>query len=285
MLQIEKEQLAKEKVLSLIENIPSFTHIFFIENESVAFTTKRNYYIIFFDFLNHVKNIYEITDIKSIPPYVLENLTINDVESYRDILLKKYNESTVNSKISSIKGIFNFLYYNHIIGTNIMSQIINYDIATEKVLIKQSDIDAFFQSISKKKDEFVRKRNLSIASLVIDTGLSVQDIVELNIYNFVGDKIVYQDFNGNIIQYILGQNTIRYLKQYMDMISVEDINSPLYTTIQNDRISSDAVQNIFIRYSDNIKPSDFQAKPTIKIKDSHNYILTITPKDNKIKAP
>ena len=28
MLQKEKEQLAKEKVLSLIDNIPQFTHIF-----------------------------------------------------------------------------------------------------------------------------------------------------------------------------------------------------------------------------------------------------------------
>lgn len=283
MLQNEREQLAKEKVLSLINNIPQFTHIFFTGNESTTFTTKRNYYIIFYDFLNYIKDIYKISDTKSITPYVLENLTIDNIESYKNILLKKCNANTVNSKINSIKGIFKFLYYNHAISKNIMSQIINNDIKTEKTPINQENINYFFQAISEKKDEFIRKRNLSIASLIIDTGLSVQDIVELNIFNIVNDKIVYQDSNGNIIQYILGQQTITYLKQYLEIINSENVNRPLFTSVQKGRISSEVIQNLFKQYSNGINPSNFQAKPNIKIKDSHNYILTINPKYYKVK--
>lgn len=81
MLKSEKEQREKEKVLSLIDNIPQFTHIFFTDNESTTFTTKRNYYIILYDFLNCIKNLYNISDIKSIPPYILENLTLDNIVS------------------------------------------------------------------------------------------------------------------------------------------------------------------------------------------------------------
>ena len=283
MIQSEREQRAKEKVLSLIDNIPQFTHIFFTGNETTTFTTKRNYYIIFYDFLSYIKDIYKISDTKSIPPYVLENLTIDNIESYKNILLEKYSLNTVNSKINSIKGIFKFLYHNHAINKNIMSQVIIKDIEIDKTSISQTDIDHFFQAIASKNDEFLRKRNLSIASLIIDTGLSVQDIIELNICNVSDDKIVYQDSDGNIIQYILGQQTITYLKQYMDIINSENANQPLFTSVQKGRISSEVIQNLFRRYSNGINPSDFQAKPYVKIKDSHNYILTINPKDYKVK--
>lgn len=283
MIQNEKEQRAKEKVLSLICNIPQFAHIFFTDNDSTSFTTKRNYYIIFFDFLNYIKDIYKISDTKSIPPYILENLTIDNIESYKNILLEKYSPNTVNSKINSIKGIFKFLYHNYAINKNIMSQVIIQDIEIDKTSIGQTDIDHLFQAIASKNDEFIRKRNLSIASLIIDTGLSVQDIIELNICNVSDDKIVYQDSSGNIIQYILGQQTITYLKQYMDIINIENVNQPLFTSAQKGRISSEVIQNIFKRYSSGINPSDFQTKPYVKIKDSHNYILTINPKDYKVK--
>lgn len=283
MTKSEREERAKEIVLSLIDNIPPFTHIFFTGNESTTFTTKRNYYIIFYDFLNYIKDIYKISDTKSIPPYVLENLTIDNIESYKSILFEKYNANTVNSKINSIKGIFKFLYHNHAISKNIMSQVIIKDIEIDKTSIDQTDIDHFFQAIASKNDEFIRKRNLSIASLIIDTGLSVQDIIELNICNVSDDKIVYQDSSGNIIQYILGQQTITYLKQYMDIINIENVNQPLFTSVQKGRISSEVIQNLFKRCSSGINPSDFQAKPYVKIKDSHNYILTINSKDYKVK--
>ena len=191
MTKSESEESAKEKVLSLIDNIPQFTHIFFTGNESTAFTTKRNYYIIFYDFLKYIKDIYKISDIKLISPYVLENLTIGNIESYKNALLEKHSQNTVNSKINSIKGIFKFLYYNHAINKNIMSQVIIKDIEIDKTSIVQTDINHFFQTIASKNDEFIRKRNLSIASLIIDTGLSVQDIIELNICNVYDDKIVY----------------------------------------------------------------------------------------------
>lgn len=252
MIQNEKEQRAKEKVLSLICNIPQFTHIFFTDNDSTSFTTKRNYYIIFFEFLNYIKDIYKISDTKSIPPYVLENLTIDNIESYKNILLEKYSPNTVNSKINSIKGIFKFLYHNHAINKNIMSQVIIKDIEIDKSSICQTDIDHFFQAIASKNDEFIRKRNLSIASLIIDTGLSLQDIIELNICNVSDDKIVYQDNGGNIIQYILGQQTITYLKQYMDIINSGNVDQPLFTSAQKGRISSEVIQNLFRRYSNGI---------------------------------
>ncbi len=278
MLKEEIEQRAKENILVKINNLPQFTHPFFTDNELVSYSTKLNYYIIFIHFLNYIKDLYSIESITLIPPYVLENLSLDNIYFYRDNLLKEYSASTVNSKISSLKGIFQFFYYKGIINRNIMSQVINEITKTNKSPIQQQEIESFFQSISDKKNEFLRKRNLSIVSLIIDTGLSIQDVVELNISNVIDDKIVYE-INQNIIQYILRQQTIIYMKQYMNIIDTKDINAPLYKSIQNERITNDAIKGIFKQYGNGINASNFQAKPSIKIKDTHNFILTIKPKN------
>lgn len=165
-----------------------------------------------------------------------------------------------------------------------MSQVINNNIENDKTSIDKKDIKNFFQAISSKNDEFIRKRNLSIASLIIDTGLSVQDIIELNICNVSDDKIAYQDSDGNIIQYILGQQTITYLKQYMDIINSENANQPLFTSVQKGRISSEVIQNLFKRYSSGINPSYFQAKPYVKIKASELFVKLVVNSQHTMKS-
>lgn len=276
MLKEEIEQKAKVKVLSKISNLPQFTHPFFINNDSKSYTTKHNYYIIFYHFLNYVKEIKEIEDVLFITPYDLERLTISDVLEYKVKLQKIYSDSTAITKINSLKGIFKFLFNNKIIEKNIMSQLFIDNQKDEKVVVDKHEIDLLLNSISYIKDEFLRKRNLSIASLIVDTGLSVQDVVELNISNIVNGQIVYQN-GGNLIQYLLNQKTNNYLNQYINVIDTQNINTPLYITIHNDRITNDAIQNIFRKHNKKITPSDFQAKPSVKIRGSRNYELIINP--------
>lgn len=195
---------------------------------------------------------------------------------YKVKLQKIYSDSTATTKINSLKGIFKFLFNNNIIEKNIMSQLFIDNQKDEKVLVDKHEIDLLLNSISNIKNEFLRKRNLSIASLIVDTGLSVQDVVELNVSNIVNGQIIYQN-NGNLIQYLLNQKTYNYLNQYINMIDIQNINTPLYTTIHNDRITNNAIQNIFRKHNENISPSDFQAKPNVKIKNTHNYVLMIKP--------
>ena len=195
---------------------------------------------------------------------------------YKVKLQKIYSDSTAITKINSLKGIFKFLFNNKIIEKNIMSQLFIDNQKDEKVVVDKHEIDLLLNSISYIKDEFLRKRNLSIASLIVDTGLSVQDVVELNISNIVNGQIVYQN-GGNLIQYLLNQKTNNYLNQYINVIDTQNINTPLYITIHNDRITNDAIQNIFRKHNKKITPSDFQAKPSVKIRGSRNYELIINP--------
>ena len=227
---------------------------------------------------NHTQQniIKEIEDVLFITPYDLERLTISDVLEYKVKLQKIYSDSTAITKINSLKGIFKFLFNNKIIEKNIMSQLFIDNQKDEKVVVDKHEIDLLLNSISYIKDEFLRKRNLSIASLIVDTGLSVQDVVELNISNIVNGQIVYQN-GGNLIQYLLNQKTNNYLNQYINVIDTQNINTPLYITIHNDRITNDAIQNIFRKHNKKITPSDFQAKPSVKIRGSRNYELIINP--------
>lgn len=277
MLQEEKELRAKEKVLSDIKKLPQFTHKFFVENESISFTTKRGYCGILYHFLCFIKDLYNIKDVLGISPTIIENLELKNIKQYQSDLLNEFSISTVNSKINSLKGIFKYLYYNQIINKNVMSQVIIDNQKENKGQIDKSEVIHLLDSVSHISNDFLRIRNLCIVSIIIDTGLSVQDIVELDLSNIIDDKIVYEN-NNNIIQYILTQETIEYLHNYMSIINMNNRNYPLFISIQNDRISDTVVQNIFKKHAHKLTASDLQAKPTIKIKDTYNYTLTITPR-------
>lgn len=277
MLQEEKELRAKEKVLSDIKKLPQFTHKFFVENESISFTTKRGYCGILYHFLCFIKDLYGIKDILNISPAIIENLELENIQLYQNELLKEFSVSTVNSKLNSLKGIFKYLYYNQTISKNIMSQVIIDNQKVNKGQIDKSEIVHLLDSISHIGNNFLRIRNLCIVSLIFDTGLSVQDVIALNISNVIDDKIVYENKN-NIIQYTLSAETINYLHNYISIVSINDKNDPLFTSTQNDRISDTVVQNIFKKYANKLTASDLQAKPMIKIKETHNYILTISPR-------
>lgn len=283
MVKNEIEQKTKEKVLLKTTNLPQFTHDFFINNDSKSYTTKHNYYIVFVHFLNYIKEVKNIENISSITSFDIESLTQNDIKNYIDILSRSYSENTIKTKINSIKGIFKFLYYNGKINKNIMSQIVIEKRAEKQFIIKDDRICSLYVSLHNIHNEFLRMRNLSIASLIIDTGLSVQDVVELNVSNVFNDNILYFH-NDNLIRYILNQITIKYLKQYMEKLDVSNENNPLYITTNNERISGDVVQNIFKKYGNDICPSDFQAKPSIKIREIHNFELIIKPLHYTIKT-
>lgn len=280
MLQTEIEQKAKEKVLSEIEKLPQFTHKFFTENETISFTTKRGYCGILQHFLNHVKDLYSIDDVLNISSEILGNLELNDINQYENILFNDFSESTVKSRLNSLKGIFKFLYYNQIISKNIMSQVI-VDNKIESAKITYEDtLESLFTEVSHIENDFLRKRNLCIISIIVDTGLSVQDIVELNISNVVNNQIIFEN-SGNIIQYVLESSTIQYLNDYISIINTTNTNSPLFKSTMDNRISSSAVKNIFKQYGKNITPSNLQTKPHVTIKDTHNYTLIITRKSSR----
>ena len=247
MLQTEIEQKAKEKVLSEVEKLPLFTHTFFKENESTTFTTKRGYYGILYHFLCYLKELYAIDDIINISTQTFENLKLHDIEQYENILSNEFSESTVKSRLNSLKGIFKFLYYRKIINKNVMSQIIvDNNIKTDAV-DKTDNLLSLINKLNTIDNDFLRKRNLCIVSLIVDTGLSVQDIVELNISNIVNNQIVFKN-NDNIIQYVLEANTIQYLNNYMNIIGTVNANAPLFKSTMGNRISTDVIKNIFNQY-------------------------------------
>lgn len=280
MLQIEIEQKAKEKVLSEIEKLPQFTHKFFTENESISFTTKRGYCGILQHFLNYVKDLYSIDDILNISARILENIELNNMNQYENILYNDFSESTVKSRLNSLKGIFKFLYYNQIISKNVMSQVIVDNKIKSAKITYEDALSSLFIEVSHIDNDFLKKRNFCIISIIADTGLSVQDIVELNVSNVVNNQIVFEN-GGNIIQYVLEPSTVQYLNNYISMIDTTNANSPLFKSTMDNRISSSAVKNIFKQYGKNITPSNLQTKPHVAIKDTHNYTLIITRKSSR----
>lgn len=279
MLKNEIEENAKFKIQNKVNILPDFLHSFFLENNATAFTTKINYLNVLKHFLSYIMNMHHLKSVQEITIYEFENLTLNNVIDYKNGLLKSYSEHTVFTRINSLKGIYKYLYYNNIISKDIMSQIIVNKVTNDKIN-KNKNIAELLENIQSVEDDFFRIRNLSIVTLIIDTGFSVQNIIELNQSNFKNDRIIYQD-GCNIIQYILKPKTIKYLKQYLSSInkSMELNDIPLYLSRLGNRISTGALKNIFTQYGTNISPSDLQRSVHISIGKNLKYTMTVESTD------
>ena len=149
---------AKEKVLSNINKLPKFIRNYFDKNDTITYTTKRNIYNKLFDFLSYIAEINDVDDILLLLPYNLENLTMDNILDYKNILLRSYSESSVNSILNGLKGIFKFLYFHKIINRNIMSQITIDNTKKEQPKIPNETINNLVEKISQSKNEFNRLR-------------------------------------------------------------------------------------------------------------------------------
>ncbi len=281
MLKNEIEERSKQKVMHKISEFPKFVREFFINNESITYTTKKNYLVALKHYLVYIKDLYQLEDIKLITSFIFGNLSIENINEYISGLLLTNIENTTNTKINSIKGIYKFLYFNGIIEKDVMSQIIIQNRRTTNSIIKLEQLIFLLNSINNISNDNLRIRNLSIVTLIVDTGLSVQDITELNLSNFCEDKIVYK-LNDNIVQYNLKPRTLKYLKEYLEITNrtpVRCSEGPLYLLQQEGRLSIDAIQNIFKKYGQDISASNFQAKVSVRVKETHNYILTVENKN------
>lgn len=277
MIQSEIEERARQKIFAQISILPEFLHCFFKKNESMTYATKLIYFGILLDYLNFVKSKYGLETILEITASLFENISLEDINMYSEHLSLKNTKNTVGTKLRSLKGIYKYLYYETIINKDIMSQKIVKNDYKKVHDDKTNQIKNLISNITQISNDALRKRNLSIVTLINDTGLSIQDIIELDLSNFVDNKIIYES-NGNITQYILKEHTVKYLNDYLEFTYGKLIRYrkvPLYLSQLNDRITADAIRGIFKQYGNDIIPSYLQGKVYVRGNDKYKYILTI----------
>lgn len=168
------------------DNIPVFIRDYFYNLNSEA--GKLNYYSIITSMLNwmiehkriNVKSISEITEQN------INSLSKTDMIVYLETLIANgTSPSTINTKKNVLSS-----FWSHLVDEGICDKNIIHSIPKSKFKIKKKnnakvplpeDMMEMMEKIKKKKDDFVRERNLMIVRVLKGTGLRESELAGLDL--------------------------------------------------------------------------------------------------------
>lgn len=167
-------------------------------------------------------------------------------------------------KLASIKTLYHYFYKQERIKTNAPS-IVDMPKVHEKPIIrlevdeiaKLLDVVESGEQLTEKQKiyhEFTKKRDLAIIALLLGTGIRVSECVGINIedidFNYNGVKITRKGGNETIIYF--SHEVEKILRDYLVQRKTKpckDIDTPLFLSLQNKRISVRSVQLLVKKYS------------------------------------
>ena len=168
------------------DNVPGFIRDYFYNLNSEA--GKLNYYCIIKGALNWLISDGRIKkdDIKDITESDLDNLSKTDIIVYLEYLLANgTSPATINTKKNVLSG-----FWSHMVDEGIVSKNIIHSIPKSKFKIKKKnnakvplpeDMMEMIDNMKKKKDVFVRERNLVIVRVLKGTGLRESELAGLDL--------------------------------------------------------------------------------------------------------
>lgn len=189
------------------DNIPVFIRDYFYNLNSEA--GKLNYYSIITSMLNwmiehkriNVKSISEITEQN------INSLSKTDMIVYLETLIANgTSPSTINTKKNVLSS-----FWSHLVDEGICDKNIIHSIPKSKFKIKKKnnakvplpeDMMEMMEKIKKKKDDFVRERNLMIVRVLKGTGLRESELAGLDLKDlYLDDSKPYITVMGKGVYY------------------------------------------------------------------------------------
>lgn len=222
---IETDEKRVKKISTLLEDAPSYVSDFYnhIHNGAREISTQLSYLR---DILNYLKYLLTVIpdlsekEIKDVPITVIDNLSAQDINEYRDFLREKGSPSSVKKKLAALSTFFDFLASYQYIDFSPMSSVELPKTPNDEHIIKLNDasavallngiwenkeklvvgIDGNEDTLTISRDVWLRRercvlRNFAIVYLFLGTGLRVSELVGINC-----DDI---DFSNNCIHVIL----------------------------------------------------------------------------------
>lgn len=190
-------------------------------------------------------------------------ITAFDIENYMISLetretpggIKRTGDDILQARWSSLNTFFDWCLKRGYIDKNPMGAVSRPKNNTEHKVtyLTQPEIHKLFRAVDKNSNKTLGRRDKTIISLALATGLRVGALVNINV-----DDI---DFENNVIKVIekrqkvrelqIGDNTKNLLKEWIEFRAdmYRDIDSPaLFFSKNYDRISVDAVADMLTKY-------------------------------------
>lgn len=252
------------------DSIPIFIRDYFYNLNSEA--GKLNYYCVITQFLKWMIESKRLNR-KSISEIVkedMENISKTDVIIYLESLLSNgIMPNTINTKKNILSGFWSHLLDEEIVGKNIVQSI-----PKTKFKIKKKnnakvplpeDMMELIENIGKKKDDFIRERNLIVVRVLKGTGLRESELAGLDLsdlhlnnehpYITVMGKGVY--FKQDEEPVLVSKDAKLALEEWLEIRSnVENIidDNAVFLNKNGKRLSEDNIKSMFKNYSGKITP-------------------------------
>ena len=261
-----------EKLQSVLSTLPKFCLDYFRGIESkTSLLTRINYAYdlrLFFSFSESELG----KDTTHMTAKELSGYTLDDFERYIEYLILYYKNDEVKEngekglarKIASLRSFYKYYYNKEIIDSNITAKLETPKIHEKPIIRLSMDesmrllhiIETGEGLTEKQKDYFekTKTRDLAIMTLFLTTGIRISELCALDISDF--------DFNDNAFKVLRkgGNETLLYfgaetknaLLKYIEQRKTRGdytLSSPMFLSLQNNRLSVRAVQGLVGKYT------------------------------------
>lgn len=266
----------------LLQELPPYIFDFFRGIEHTTSSNTRLAYAydlrIFFHYIyENLPYFKETSNINAITLSDLEKITPRDLELYLEYLSyyeKDIAEDVTSShqngqkgkarKLAALRTFYLYFYKQERITLN-PTALVDMPKIYEKPIVKL-DVDEIAKLLDiiedgtdltehqKKYHHYTKARDLALISLLLGTGIRVSECVGLNLedvdFNYNGIRITRKGGNETIVYF--GKEVETALKVYLKeriTKTCKDIDTPLFLSMQNKRISVRSVQLLVKKYS------------------------------------
>ena len=263
--QVQKRNAEKLQQKFKEENIPNFIQDYFYNLNSEA--GKLNYYSVIMSMLRWMieNNRINKQALSEISERDLDSLSKTDIIVYLEWLISNgISPSTINTKKNILSS-----FWTHLVEEGICSKNIIRNIPKTKFKIKKKnnakvplpeDMIEMIENIKKKKDNFVRERNMTVVRVLKGTGLRESELAGLNISDlYLDDNKPYITVMGKGVYYIqdsekvlISKDAKLALEEWLKIRSkIENVidNEAVFINKNGNRLNECNIQSIFKNYS------------------------------------
>ena len=281
----DKKKQQTLKLRELISELPGFATDYLYDKEvSSQSSTLISYaydLLTFFRYIREMNPRFKDVAVKDFHLEDIERLTSEDIVEYQRYLeLNDKGEKHENGKkaiarkMSPLRGMFQYHFEHGYIENNPMALVKLPRIKKDKNIIRMNseEIAALLDAIehgneqmSERQRNYCKRtmqRDLAILTLMLGTGIRVSECagLDINDINFTDNSMTIVRKGGGQDVLYFGAEVCDVLKNYIDgerahVIPEKDQEHALFYSLQNKRISVDAIENLVKKYAKMAVPS------------------------------
>lgn len=277
----EKKRSQTLRLRELLAELPGFAKEFIYSKELRTQTSTLISYsydlLTFFRFMTYINPMYKEFQTKNFMIDDIKGLTSEDIVEYQrylelntdpDTELHENGKRSIARKMSALRGLYQYLYLHEYIEKNPMLLVPMPIIKKDKNIIRMNpeEINDLLNAIEygndqmserqKKYCEKTKYRDLAILTLMLGTGIRVSECAGLDEtdVDFVDNSLTIVRKGGGQDIIYFGDEVADVLLNYIEgersrILPAAGHEKALFYSLQNKRISVDAIENLVKKYA------------------------------------